>query len=98
VGAREALSLAWAVVAAGPTCIRLAGNPGDGRSLSDCNEKEMTRMGDRMSLKIIRLFTERGFAYRSSAVGGRTALFVEAFFSVPLAEYRRLHRILSRYP
>jgi LmbE family N-acetylglucosaminyl deacetylase len=36
-------------------------------------------------------------AYRSSAIGCKTALFVEAFYSVPLAEYRQLHRVLNRF-
>jgi LmbE family N-acetylglucosaminyl deacetylase len=36
-------------------------------------------------------------AYRSSAIGCKTARFVEAFFSVPLPDYRRLHRVLSQF-
>jgi hypothetical protein len=36
-------------------------------------------------------------AYRSSAIGCKTARFVEAFFSLPLGEYRRLHRTLDRF-
>jgi LmbE family N-acetylglucosaminyl deacetylase len=36
-------------------------------------------------------------AYRASAIGCKAALFVEAFFSVPLADYRRLHRVLRRF-
>jgi LmbE family N-acetylglucosaminyl deacetylase len=36
-------------------------------------------------------------AYRSSAIGCKTAHFVEAFYSVPLAEYRQLHRVLNRF-
>jgi LmbE family N-acetylglucosaminyl deacetylase len=35
-------------------------------------------------------------AYRASAVGCKTARFVEAFYAVPLADYRRLQRSLSR--
>ena len=36
-------------------------------------------------------------AYRSSAIGCKTALFVEAFFAMPLVDYRRLHRAVSRF-
>jgi LmbE family N-acetylglucosaminyl deacetylase len=36
-------------------------------------------------------------AYRSSAVGCKTARFVEAFFSLPLTDYRKLHGVVSRY-
>jgi N-acetylglucosamine malate deacetylase 1 len=36
-------------------------------------------------------------AYRSSAIGCKTARFVEAFFALPLADYRRLHRAVSRF-
>jgi N-acetylglucosamine malate deacetylase 1 len=36
-------------------------------------------------------------AYRASAVGCKTARFVEAFYALPLAEYRRLHASVSRY-
>jgi LmbE family N-acetylglucosaminyl deacetylase len=36
-------------------------------------------------------------AYRSSAVGCKTARFVEAFFALPLTDYRRLHDVVSRY-
>ncbi|MGC1520208.1 MAG: hypothetical protein WA803_01600, partial [Steroidobacteraceae bacterium] len=36
-------------------------------------------------------------AYRASAIGCKTALFVEAFFSVPLSGYRRLHGVLRRF-
>ena len=35
-------------------------------------------------------------AYRSSAIGCKTARFVEAFYALPLADYRRLHRSVSR--
>ncbi len=36
-------------------------------------------------------------AYRSSAVGCKTARFVEAFYSLSLADYRLLHRRVSRF-
>jgi LmbE family N-acetylglucosaminyl deacetylase len=36
-------------------------------------------------------------AYRSSAIGCKTARFVEAFYSLPFAEYRRLHRLVRRF-
>lgn len=36
-------------------------------------------------------------AYRSSAVGGKTARFVEAFYALPLSDYRRLHRSMRRF-
>lgn len=36
-------------------------------------------------------------AYRSSAIGCKTARFVEAFFSLNLADYRRLYRATSRF-
>jgi len=36
-------------------------------------------------------------AYRSSAIGCKTARFVEAFYSLPFADYRRLHRVVSRF-
>ncbi len=36
-------------------------------------------------------------AYRSSAVGGKTARFVEAFFSLSFTDYRRLRRSMSRF-
>jgi LmbE family N-acetylglucosaminyl deacetylase len=36
-------------------------------------------------------------AYRSSAVGCKTARFVEAFFAVSIADYRRLHRTLRPF-
>ena len=36
-------------------------------------------------------------AYRSSAVGGKTARFVEAFYALPLSDYRRLHRFMRRF-
>jgi LmbE family N-acetylglucosaminyl deacetylase len=35
-------------------------------------------------------------AYRSSAVGCKTARFVEAFFALPLTDYRRLSRAVGR--
>lgn len=35
-------------------------------------------------------------AYRSSAVGCKTARFVEAFFALPLTDYRRLFRAVDR--
>ena len=35
-------------------------------------------------------------AFRSSAVGCKEARFVEAFFGLPLAEFRRFHRAKSR--
>ena len=36
-------------------------------------------------------------AYRSSAIGCKTARFVEAFFALSLADYRRLYRSTSRF-
>jgi LmbE family N-acetylglucosaminyl deacetylase len=36
-------------------------------------------------------------AYRSSSVGCKTARFVEAFFALSLADYRRLYRATSRF-
>jgi N-acetylglucosamine malate deacetylase 1 len=36
-------------------------------------------------------------AYRASAIGCKTARFAEAFFALPLSDYRRLHRVLGRY-
>jgi LmbE family N-acetylglucosaminyl deacetylase len=36
-------------------------------------------------------------AYRSSAVGCKTARFVEAFYALPLSDYRRLHGSLRRF-
>ena len=36
-------------------------------------------------------------AYRSSAIGCKTARFVEAFFTLALDDFRNLHRALSRF-
>jgi N-acetylglucosamine malate deacetylase 1 len=36
-------------------------------------------------------------AYRSSAIGCKTARFVEAFFTLKLGDLRRLHRSVSRF-
>jgi len=36
-------------------------------------------------------------AYRASAIGCKTARFAEAFFALPLGDYRRLHGVLGRY-
>jgi LmbE family N-acetylglucosaminyl deacetylase len=36
-------------------------------------------------------------AYRSSAIGCKTARFAEAFFALPLADYGRLHRAVRRF-
>jgi LmbE family N-acetylglucosaminyl deacetylase len=36
-------------------------------------------------------------AYRSSAIGCKTARFVEAFYALPFADYRRLHRSVRRF-
>jgi LmbE family N-acetylglucosaminyl deacetylase len=36
-------------------------------------------------------------AYRSSAIGCKTARYVEAFFALSLADYRRLYRATSRF-
>jgi LmbE family N-acetylglucosaminyl deacetylase len=42
--------------------------------------------------------TSRGLnAFRSSAIGGETARFVEAFHVLPLPDYRRLHRSIRRF-
>jgi LmbE family N-acetylglucosaminyl deacetylase len=36
-------------------------------------------------------------AYRSSAVGGKTARFVEAFYALPFADFRNLYGSVSRF-
>jgi LmbE family N-acetylglucosaminyl deacetylase len=36
-------------------------------------------------------------AFRSSATGGRTARFVEAFYGLRLEEFRRFHRAMKRF-